>query len=149
MTLLLTLTKNNLALLVIKSNTCRTMGQFLLRDTGHPLEVIMAGIAKVRGAKAEEYSHRAAVPAFILQEICSMLRAHLVMGKTNHRLPLIGKTINKDFLNVFPMQSKYTQITFHLKKYSSDFHESNNIPRCDTFAFTLKVIKYQYLKCHR
>lgn len=54
------------------------MGQFLFGDAGHPLEVIMAGITEVCGAKAEENSHRAAVPAFILKEVCSMLGAHLM-----------------------------------------------------------------------
>ncbi len=54
------------------------MGQFLFGDTGHPLEVIMAGVAEVCGAKAEENSHRAAVPAFIFQEVCAMLGAHLM-----------------------------------------------------------------------
>lgn len=58
--------------------TCRTMGQFLLRDTSHPLEVVMAGVAEVCGAEAEENSHRAAVPAFILKEVGAMLGAHLV-----------------------------------------------------------------------
>lgn len=57
------------------------MGQFLLGDTGHSLEVIMAGVAEVGGAKAEENSHRAAVPTFILQEIGAMLGAHLVESK--------------------------------------------------------------------
>lgn len=49
------------------------MGQLFLGDTGHPLEVIMAGVAEVCGAKAEENSHRAAVPTFILKEIRAML----------------------------------------------------------------------------
>lgn len=53
------------------------MGQLLLRDTGHPLEVVVAGVAEVRGAEAEEDSHRAAVPAFVLQEVCAVLGAHL------------------------------------------------------------------------
>lgn len=57
------------------------MGKFLLGDTGHPLEVIMAGVAEVCGAKAEENSHWAAVPAFILQEVCAMFGAHLVNSK--------------------------------------------------------------------
>ena len=60
------------------------MGQFLLRDTGHPLEVIMAGIAEVCSAKAEENSHGAAVPTFILEEVCAMLGAHLVIVKIKH-----------------------------------------------------------------
>lgn len=59
---------------------CRTMRQLLLRDTGHPLEVIMAGVTEVCGAKAEENSHRAAVPAFILQEVCAVLGTHLSPG---------------------------------------------------------------------
>jgi len=57
--------------------TCRTMRQLLLGDTGHPLEVIVAGVTEVCGAKAEENSHRAAVPAFILKEVGAMLGAHL------------------------------------------------------------------------
>lgn len=57
------------------------MGQFLLGDTGHPLEVIMTSVAEVCGAKAEENSHRAAVPAFILQKVCAMLGAHLAKSK--------------------------------------------------------------------
>lgn len=60
------------------------MGQFLLGDAGHPLEVIVASIAEVGGAKAEENSHRAAVPAFILQEVCAMLGAHLPMGRRHY-----------------------------------------------------------------
>lgn len=61
------------------------MGQLLLGDAGHPLEVIVAGVAEVCGAKAEENSHRAAVPAFILQEVCAMLGAHLVRSKQQSR----------------------------------------------------------------
>lgn len=57
------------------------MGQFLLGDAGHPLEVIVAGVAEVCGAKAEENGHRAAVPAFILQEVGAVLRAHLVTSE--------------------------------------------------------------------
>lgn len=59
------------------------MGQFLLGDAGHPLEVIVAGVTEVCGAKAEENSHRAAVPAFILQEVCAMLGAHLVKQESS------------------------------------------------------------------
>lgn len=55
------------------------MGQFLLGDAGHSLEVIVASVAEVGGAKAEENSHRAAVPTFILQEVCAVLGAHLPM----------------------------------------------------------------------
>lgn len=62
------------------------MGQFLLGDAGHPLEVIVASVAEVGGAKAEENSHRAAVPAFILQEVCAMLGAHLPMGRRHYFL---------------------------------------------------------------
>lgn len=57
------------------------MRQLLFGDTGHSLEVIMAGIAEVCGTKAKEHSHRAAVPAFIFQEVCAVLGAHLVKGK--------------------------------------------------------------------
>lgn len=61
------------------------MGQFLLGDTGHPLEVIVAGVTEVGGAKAEENSHRAAVTTFILEEVCSVLGAHLVVVKITHQ----------------------------------------------------------------
>lgn len=37
----------------------------------------MARLAKVRSSKAEKYCHRTAVSAFILEEICPVLRAHL------------------------------------------------------------------------
>lgn len=53
------------------------MGQLFLGDTGHPLEVVMTGVAEVRGAEAEENSHRAAVPALILQEVRAVFGAHL------------------------------------------------------------------------
>lgn len=56
------------------------MGKLFFGDACHSLEIIVAGIAEVRGAKAEENSHRAAVPAFILKEVCAMLGTHL-LGK--------------------------------------------------------------------
>ena len=59
------------------SGTCRTVGQLLLRDAGHPLEVVVAGVTEVRRAEAEEDRHRAAVPALILQEVCAVLGTHL------------------------------------------------------------------------
>lgn len=58
------------------------MGQLLFGDTGHPLEVVVAGVAEVCGAEAEENSHGAAVPTFVLEEVCAMLGAHL-MGKNS------------------------------------------------------------------
>lgn len=57
------------------------MGQLFFGDACHSLEIIVAGIAEVRGAKAEENSHWAAVPAFILKEICAMLGTHLLRKK--------------------------------------------------------------------
>ncbi len=53
------------------------MRQLFFWDTGHPLEIIMTGVAKMSRPKAEEHSHRATVTTFILQEICPMFRAHL------------------------------------------------------------------------
>lgn len=53
------------------------MGQLFLGDAGHPLEVVMAGVAEVRGAEAEENRHGAAVPALVLKEVGAMLGAHL------------------------------------------------------------------------
>lgn len=53
------------------------MRQVFFGNTGHPLEIIMTGVAKMCGAKTEEHRHRATVTAFIFQEICAMFRAHL------------------------------------------------------------------------
>lgn len=53
------------------------MRQLFFWDTGHPLEVIMTGIAKMRCPEAEEHSHGATVTAFILQEIGPVFGAHL------------------------------------------------------------------------
>jgi len=40
----------------------------------------MARVAKMRGAEAKENSDGAAVTAFVLQEVCSVLRTHLGSG---------------------------------------------------------------------
>lgn len=53
------------------------MRQLLLGHAGHPLEVIVAGVTEVSGAEAEENSHRAAVPAFVLKKVCPVLGTHL------------------------------------------------------------------------
>lgn len=76
---------NNVSFSIKLLTTCRTMGQFLLGDTGHPLEVVVAGVAEVCGAKAEENSHRAAVPAFILEEVGPVFGAHLLKTCMTHR----------------------------------------------------------------
>jgi len=65
--------------------TCRTMRKLLLGDAGHPLEVVVAGVAEVRGAEAEEHGHRAAVPALVLQEVCAVLGAHLVTSQQEEK----------------------------------------------------------------
>lgn len=73
-------TKNGGGTFIIQAFKCctsRTMRQLFFRDTGHPLEIIMTGVAKMCRPKAEEHSHRATVTAFILQEICPVFRAHL------------------------------------------------------------------------
>lgn len=45
------------------------MRQLLFGDTGHSLEVIMAGVAEVCGPKAKEHSDRTAVTAFVFKEV--------------------------------------------------------------------------------
>ena len=54
-----------------------TLGQFVLGHIGHSLEVIVASVAEMRGAKAEKDGHRTAIPALVFQVICTVLRAHL------------------------------------------------------------------------
>lgn len=65
------------------------MGQLLFGYTCHSLEIIMAGIAEVRGAKAEENSHWAAVPAFILKEVCAVLGTHLLGWRGDSKYSVI------------------------------------------------------------
>ena len=60
-----------------------TLGELGLADAGQTLEVVVARIAEVGGAKAEIDSHRAAVAALVLQKISAMLRTHL--QKQEHR----------------------------------------------------------------
>lgn len=85
------------------------MGQLFFRDTGHPLEIIMTGVAKMCRAKAEEHSHRATVTTFVLQEICPMFRAHL-QQKERGLNKLIPHTT---FFLRFAMISHYKQSQSH------------------------------------
>ena len=55
----------------------RALGQLGLGNAGQALEVVMAGVAEVGGAKAEVDGHRAAVAALELQEVCSVLGTNL------------------------------------------------------------------------
>ncbi len=57
--------------------TCRTVWEVGLRDAGDALEVVVARVAEVCRAEAEEDSDRAAVPALVLKEVRPVLRAHL------------------------------------------------------------------------
>lgn len=56
------------------------LGQLDLGYIGQSLEIVVAGVTEVCGSKAEEYRHRAAVAALVLQEIGAMLRTHLCPG---------------------------------------------------------------------
>jgi len=47
--------------------------QFVFGQVGDALEVVMAGVAEVGGAEAEENCHRATVTALVLQEVGSVL----------------------------------------------------------------------------
>jgi len=46
-------------------------------DVGDPLEVVVAGVAEVSGAEAEEDGDGAAVAALVLQVVGAVLRTHL------------------------------------------------------------------------
>lgn len=70
----------------VKQVTCRAVGQLCLGDGGDALEVVMASLAEVGGAKAEEYRHRAAVAALVLQEVRAVLGTHL---RKEHRSKFI------------------------------------------------------------
>ena len=59
------------------------MGQVRLSYIGDPLEVVVTGVAEVSRAKTEENSYRATVTTLILEEVCSVFRAHLKTTKTN------------------------------------------------------------------
>lgn len=60
--------------------TCGTRWKFTGQQVGNALEVVVAGVAKVRGAKAKEHGHRAAVTALVLQQIGAVFGAHLSTG---------------------------------------------------------------------
>lgn len=63
-----------------KIPTCRAAGQFIPGQVRHPLEIVMARVAKVRRPEAEEDRDGAAVPTFVLQEIGPVFRTHLRPG---------------------------------------------------------------------
>ena len=51
--------------------------EFGLGHARQTLEVVVARVTKVGGAKAEVDGHGAAVSALVLQEVCAMLGAYL------------------------------------------------------------------------
>ena len=59
-----------------------TLGQLRLGHACQTLEVVMARVAEVGGAKAKVDSHRAAIATLVLEEICAMLGTHL-WGREN------------------------------------------------------------------
>lgn len=60
--------------------TCGARRQLAGQQVGDALEVVVARVAEVRGAEAEEHGHRAAVPALVLQQIGAVFGAHLGAG---------------------------------------------------------------------
>jgi len=54
--------------------------QFGLGHVGDPLEVVVAGVAEVSRAEAEEDGDGAAVAALVLEVVGAVLRAHLRAG---------------------------------------------------------------------
>lgn len=58
----------------------RTVRQLRPRYAGQPLEVIVARVAEVRRAEAEEHGDGAAVAALVLQKVGAVLGAHLGTG---------------------------------------------------------------------
>lgn len=60
--------------------TCWARWQFAGQQVGDALEVVVARVAEVRGAEAEEHGHRTAVPALVLQQVGAVLGAHLGAG---------------------------------------------------------------------
>ena len=59
------------------TRTNRTLRQLCLGHARQTLEVVMARVAEMGGAKAKVDSHRAAITTFVLKEICAMLGTHL------------------------------------------------------------------------
>jgi hypothetical protein len=68
-----------------------TLWQLGLGHVGDSLEVIMARVAEVSRAEAEEDSDGATVPALVLQIVCTMFRTHLCPGN-------VGTTTAHEFL---------------------------------------------------
>jgi len=64
--------------------TSRTVGQFLLGDARHPLEVVVTSVAEVCRSEAEEDCHGAAVSTLVLQEVCPVLGTHLARDRQQH-----------------------------------------------------------------
>lgn len=60
--------------------TRRARRQFAGQQVGDALKVVVARVAKVRGAEAKEHGHRAAVPALVLQQVGTVFGAHLSAG---------------------------------------------------------------------
>lgn len=58
----------------------RAFRQFVLRNIGQTLEIIVTGVTEMSRSKAKVNSHRTAETAFVLKIISSMLWAHLKFG---------------------------------------------------------------------
>ena len=56
------------------------MGQSILRNGGHSLELVVAEITKVGCPKTEENCHGATIATLVLQEVCSVFGTHLSTG---------------------------------------------------------------------
>ena len=57
--------------------TNRTLGQLRLGHARQTLEVVVARVTEMGGAKAKVDSHRAAITTLVLEKICAMLGTHL------------------------------------------------------------------------
>ena len=62
--------------------TCRATRQVVFGDVGHSLKVLVTGVAEMRGAEAEEDGDGTAVATLVLEEVGTVLSAHL--NKTQH-----------------------------------------------------------------
>lgn len=84
------------------------LGQLVLWYIRESLEIIVACVAKVCGAKAKEHRHGAAVAAFVFQEISAMFGAHL--GACNVRTAAADKLLGIELLTHFRIAASLATI---------------------------------------
>lgn len=64
----------------IMAYTCGAGWQFVGKQVGDSLKVVVASVAKVRSSEAEEHSYRTAITALVLEQVGAMFGAHLSSG---------------------------------------------------------------------